>query len=110
MIKIEITWKDLTQDEQIMSAFHEVRVTLLKSVVDKKNNTGDDLTVCPSYIKSHRECNYNNISYIIVDTPAEENQSDVNDNGWNRRNRCLPTNTNSRKFYGRSRVTDLLTL
>ena len=26
---------------------------------------------------------------------------------WNRRNRCLPTNTNSRKRYGRSRVTDL---
>ena len=31
-------------------------------------------------------------------------------NGWNRRNRCLPTNTNSRKRYGGSRVTDLRTL
>ena len=28
-------------------------------------------------------------------------------NGWNRKNRCLPTNTNSRMYYGKSRVTDL---
>ena len=31
-------------------------------------------------------------------------------NGWNRRNRCLPIVSNSRKYYGRSRVTDLRTL
>ena len=27
-------------------------------------------------------------------------------NGWERRNRCLPTNTNSRKYYGRNIAID----
>ena len=45
-----------------------------------------------------------------IDKWLEANRKNSITNGWNRRNRCLSTNTNSRKFYGRSRVTDLLTL
>ncbi len=79
MIKIEIVWKDLTQDEQIMSAFTKIRVDLLKSISDKNKKTDDKLDVLPSYIK--RGCNYNNISHIIIDTPEADNQYEVNENG-----------------------------
>ena len=42
-----------------------------------------------------------------IDKWLEANRKNSITNGWNRRNRCLSTNTNSRKRYGRSRATDL---
>ena len=63
-----------------------------------------------------------NIDHVMEDAPTKLKVTvNVSDADWQRmqelhvqwmdqRNRCLPTNTNSRKRYGGSRVTDLRTL
>ena len=76
MIKIEITWKLFTRDQEIMSAFHNIRVKLTTAIKDDET-----FDFFPSYMKSYRDCNYNHVSYILIDTPEDKNNFDVDANG-----------------------------
>ena len=106
--------KDAEQD--IISRVPELRQ--LSTDIDKATNNCVNATLqCESVIRQYQRAEEkldNAVDTISgkVDTINGHIDQVTNfmTNGWNRRNRCLPTNTNSRKFYGRSRVTGLLTL
>lgn len=76
MIKIELIWKKLKRDEQIISASKAIRVQLMDKVKDDET-----VTILPSYITPFISCNNSGNSFLIINTPEEGNNYAIDENG-----------------------------